>query len=690
MESGHQPWLHELITTFRAPTVALAEADGQIRADGAQGVMHADVRVLSLAVLRFDGDEPVSVGHETNGADSARFLGLLPGLGTPGPDPTVRVDRWRVTGQGWVEERIEISSAALEPVEAVATLDVAADLAWLDTIKSGGTQAVVAPEHRENGAVGWSDEGVDVVLEADGAAAAVFADESLGRLTWQVSLAPQGTQTLRWRLRARVDGAPVVGPAGDRNGGRVGGAWDQISVEAADRRLPSLVRQSLADLDALRMTPAGAPGDEFIAGGAPWFCTLFGRDALWTARFMLPFGTRLAAGTLRALASFQGTKVDAETCEQPGKIPHEVRNDQSRRKGVVGLPPLYYGSIDATLLWISLLHEAWRWGLDTAVVRELLPNLQRALDWLAGYGDLDGDGFVEYVDVSGRGLANQGWKDSGDAIRFSDGSLAEAPVALCEVQAYAYEAALHGADLLEAFGLPGAGGWRAWAAALAQRFRERFWVHDGQGAYPALALDAAKRPVDSLTTNIGYLLGTGMLTDAETARVVERVTSPALDSGFGLRTMSADAGGYSPLSYHCGSVWPHDNAIVIRALAAAGHADRALGAIEGLLSAGVHFGGRLAELYAGDDRSTTPWPVPYPAACRPLAPTAGASAAILQALLGIQADVPGGRLRIRPVRSPYGPLRVDGLAVGTERFGLEVDANGVLRSAPEVSLELDL
>ncbi|GAB3431094.1 amylo-alpha-1,6-glucosidase [Flindersiella endophytica] len=681
MESGRQPWLHELVTTFRAPTLALGGTDGQIRAEGAQGVMHADVRVLSLAVLRFDGEEPVPVGHELIGADSARFTGLLPHLGPPGPDPTVRVDRRRVAGRGWVEERIEISSTALEPVRAVATVDVAADLAWLDTIKSGGTQATVAPTRRAPDALGWSDDGVDVVLEAAGA----VVDETRGSLSWPVDLAPKGTQTLHWRLRARVGGAPVSGLPDNRRD-----AWEHVHVEAADQRLPSLVRQSLADLDALRMTPTGAPDDEFIAGGAPWFCTLFGRDAIWTARFMLPFGTDLAAGTLRALASFQGTNVVAETCEQPGKIPHEVRNDQSRRRGVHGLPPLYYGSIDATLLWICLLHDAWRWGLAPAVVQELLPNLRRALDWLERFGDLDGDGFVEYVDVTGRGLANQGWKDSGDAIRFSDGSLAEPPVALCEVQGYAYEAALHGAVLLDAFGLPGADSWRTWAAALAERFRERFWVRDRAGAYPALALDAAKRPVDSPTTNIGYLLGTGMLNDAETSLVVDRVTGPALDSGFGLRTMAADAGGYSPLSYHCGSVWPHDNAIVIRALAAAGHADRALGAIEGLLSAGAHFGGRLPELYAGGDRSATPWPVPYPAACRPLAPTAGTAAAIVQALLGIQADVPGNRLRLRPIRSPYGPLRVDGLVAGTERFGLAVDGTGALGSAPDLSLDLDL
>jgi glycogen debranching enzyme len=246
-----------------------------------------------------------------------------------------------------------------------------------------------------------------------------------------------------------------------------------------------------------------------------------------------------------------------------------------------------------------------------------------------------------------------------------------------------------GADLLEAFDLPGADGWRTWAAALAQRFRERFWVRDAKGPYPALALDAAKRPVDAVTSNIGYLLGTGMLDAAETTQIVDRLTGAALDSGFGLRTMAADAGGFSALSYHCGTVWPHDNAIVIRAMAAAGYADRALGLIEGLVSAGDHFGGRLPELYGGAARAATPWPVPYPAACRPLAPTAGASAAILQALLGIQADVPNGRLRVRPIHSPYAPLRIDGLVAGAERFSLEVDRAGAFDVTPAVSFSLE-
>src|SRR5262249_22255919 len=238
---------------------------------------------------------------------------------------------------------------------------------------------------------------------------------------------------------------------------------------------------------------------------------------------LLPLGTELAAGTLRTLARRQGTRTDETTGEQPGKIPHELRRPDLDS----ALPPVYYGTVDATSLWISLLFDAWRWGMPPADVEALLPAVEAALGWLGSF-----DEFVSYRDTSGRGLANQGWKDSPDAVQFADGTFAEPPIALCEVQGYAYAAALQGAGLLDAFGRPGAGPWRDWATALAHRFRDRFWV-DG---YPAIALDGSGRRVDTVTSNIGHLPGTGLLDAAEEAQVADRLAAPDLDSGFGLRT----------------------------------------------------------------------------------------------------------------------------------------------------------
>jgi glycogen debranching enzyme len=443
-----------------------------------------------------------------------------------------------------------------------------------------------------------------------------------------------------------------------------------------------LLARSIDDAAALRMVTARAPGEVFLSAGAPWYLTLFGRDSIWAARLLLPFGWDLARGTLRTLAAFQGQRVDQITGEAPGKIPHELRPSTREPEHEGALPPLYYGTIDATPLWICLLHDAWRWGMPADDVRALLPVLTRALAWMRDYGDADGDGLLEYRDYSGKGLANQGWKDSHDSIRFADGRIAEAPVTLCEVQGYAHQAAIAAADLLDSFGEPGAEEWRAWAARLAGTFRSSFWVADASGAYPALALDGSKRKVDALTSNIGHLLGTGLLTADEESLVAERLTRPDMSSGYGLRTMSSASGGYSPLSYHCGSVWTHDTAIVILGLVRSGHAAAAAALANGLLDAASAsaFDWRLPELFSGHARAEVPWPSPYPPSCRPQAWAAAAAGALVQAILGLDVDVPAGVVRVAPARpdpaAPVAMLRVHGLVAGQETFSAGVDADG--------------
>jgi hypothetical protein len=673
MAAFDQPWLHELVTVLSAPTVALSDSAGQIRAAGAHGVLHADVRVLSAAVLDVDGREPAPVSGGLLGARTARFVLVPRGLGDGIVDPTVRVERERTVLPGEVREVIRVISAADAGVDAVLTLTVAADLAGLAEIKDGRPAPAAVPVEQAGDALTWGTGTLRVTLSAPGAALA--ADGRQAVLRWRVRLAGRGEFGASWRLAVTDPAAPVAAVGGSRmqegpaNEELARGPWANVSAAADDLRLPALLAQSLADADALRMAVPGAPRDVFLAAGAPWYFTLFGRDSIWAARLLLPFGWELAAGTLRALAAFQGRRLELGSGEAPGKIPHELR-----RSGVS------YQTIDATPLWICLLHDAWRWGMPADEVAALLPALRAALRWLRDYGDSDGDSLLEYVNTTGRGLANQGWKDSGDAVRFADGTIAAPPVALCEVQGYAYEAAVHGADLLDAFGEGGTGQWRELAVRIAAAFRAAFWVSDERGGYPALALDAAKRPVDALTSNIGHLLGTGLLSHAEEALVASRLGEPDLDSGFGLRTMSARNGGYNPLSYHCGSVWSHDTAIVIRGLARGGHVRQVAGLADGLLAAASGFGWRLPELYSGAARAETPWPTPYPAACRPQAWSAAAAAVLAQALLGLDADVPGGTLTVRPLAARIGGagtrLRVDGLVAGTETFTAGVDESG--------------
>jgi glycogen debranching enzyme len=684
-ERFRQPWLHELVTTLQAPTVVLSGADGQLRGEGAQGVLHADIRVLSSAIIRLGAAEPDSIGGGLLTANSSRFSSVARSLGDDTPDPTVRLDRTRQVTAGSVLELLEISSRAAEHVDSELRLEIWSDLARVEQIKcgrSGNRTRLTVTQDAAGVTVRWGDADVTVDLTAAGAHLAADHVEGAPSVTliWPLALAPGQRVTFEWSLSAVAVGAPVIGRPGRQCSG--------VSVRSQDHRLPALAGQSLADLGSLVMALRDSPDDLFFAAGSPWYFTLFGRDSIWTARLLLPFGTEFALGTLRTLAALQGTKVDITSAEQPGKIAHELRRAPAVHEGghaagaTMQLPPLYYGTIDATPLWICLLHDAWRWGMAADDVRELLPALQAALDWLHNFADADGDGFLEYLDGSGRGLANQGWKDSSDAVRFKDGSIAVGPVALCEVQGYAYEAAMHGADLLEAFGLPGAAGWRDWAARLAGRFREAFWVDGPRGRYPALALDGQKRRVDSLTSNIGHLLATGILDDDETATVARHLSDPWLNSGFGLRTMSTDAAGFSPLSYHCGSVWPHDTAIAIHGLAASGHIEHALVLIEGLLAAAVPFDFRLPELLSGDDRSITPRPAAYPASCRPQAWAAAAVGGLLSALLGITVDVPSGEYTLVPAPGhPLGAITVTGLRAGAESFSVEVDGNGTTRTS---------
>jgi len=678
------PWLHELVTVLSAPTVALSEHGGQIRPDGAQGVLHADLRVLSQAVLEVNGVEPTPVSGGVLDARTARFIAVPRALGDDIADATVRVERDRTIAPGEVRELIRIVSFTDAGVFAELTLTVAADLAGLAEIKNARADGKPVPIALAGDGLTWgyndndSDGLVQVTLSAPGADLQV-SDTGTARVRWQVRLPGRGTHEVSWGISVTDSGAAVAAARSARaNGSRVNGnrtgesPWARVSAEADDPRLPALLAQSLTDADALRMAVPRAPDDTFLAAGAPWYFTLFGRDSIWAARLLLPFGWRLAAGTLRTLAAFQGRHIDKETAEAPGKIPHELRRSS-----------VYYGTIDATPLWICLLHDAWRWGMPEAEVAALVPSLRAALEWMRDFGDSNGDGLLEYIDESGHGLANQGWKDSGDSIRFADGKIASPPVALCEVQGYAYEAAMRGADLLTAFGAGDTAQWRDWASRIAAGFREKFWVSDEGGDYPALALDADSRPVDSLTSNIGHLLGTGLLTSAEESLVAARMVGPDMDSGFGLRTMSTRNGGYNPLSYHCGSVWSHDTAIVIRGLVRGGHAAAAAGLADGLLAAASAFGWRLPELYSGEPRAEAPWATPYPAACRPQAWSAAAAGALVQALLGLDADVPSGTVTVRPPGLRAGRvdgagvrLHVNGLVAGDETFSAGVDAAG--------------
>ncbi|MFF1956450.1 glycogen debranching N-terminal domain-containing protein [Streptomyces sp. NPDC058220] len=677
---GLQPFLHDACVTLYAPSFAISHADGQIDG-GADGFYHGDSRALARLTVEADGIVIAPVRGAFDGADRAAFRGVLRGLGEETPDPAVTLHRRRRLTPGRLEETLEVGNAGRQHVRVRLIVTAVTDLAPMERVKSGQAQRPV-PATATEGGLDWARDAFAVRLTSTLEPAAV--DPAAGRLEYDIELAPGSAWTAVLHCdAAHEDGDQFPAPASDSV------PWRTPVLRSADRRFDHWLSQSTADLDRLRLTDPEEPADQFLAAGAPWFLTLFGRDSLWAARMLLPLGTDLAAGTLRTLGRRQGTKSDQDTEEQPGKILHEVRRAAQHFDDSFALPPSYYGTVDATPLWITLLHDSWRWGLAPEQVEQLLPRAESALAWMRDHGDADGDGFLKYIDHTGRGLANQGWKDSGDSIRHRDGRLATSPIALCEVQAYAYEAARGGAALLRAFGRPDADRWEEWAERLRDRFRSQFWVEDERGPYPAVALDRDKKPVDSVTSGFGHLLGTGLLDHDESALLAARLSAPDLDSGHGLRTLSSDSVGYNPYGYHIGSIWPHDTAIAVHGLVRAGFPEAAAPLAAGLLTASAGFDARLPELFAGHGSATDEWPSPYPASCRPQAWAAASSVMVLQSVLGLSADVPGGTITVAPAfAEAYRPLKVEGLDVAGGRLDIAVDADGTAHIEAPKGLEV--
>jgi glycogen debranching enzyme len=692
-----QPFLHELVSCVRAPAVALSNTDGQIRAGGVQGLFLDDFRVVSELVVDLDGAQPVPVGHSEPDAATAQFVSVVRHLGDPTADPTVRLERERRLTGDQLTERLTLVNASRQPVATTVGIDAAVDFAAMGAVKHGEPTTPLPPQAVHPGAASWAG-GPDrtATLSVTGEPTLTIQDRRL-RVNWRVSVPPRqrwvavltvtatgpGDHATPGALTTTVTAttpttatpttpAAIVTPATIFIPASAGPGWLPVALTGRPE-LVRLVERGVADLSSLMLADPRRPADLFVAAGSPWFLTLFGRDSLWAARLTLPLGTELAAGTLRTLARRQGKRHDPETAEAPGKILHEVRSGPA---AVGSLPPVYFGTVDATALWVCLLHDAWRWGMPAVEIAELLEPLAAALGWLLTDADPDDDGFLEYLDVTGRGLVNQGWKDSVDSIQFPDGTIAEPPIALSEAQAYAYQAATCGAELLAEFRQPGAPELRIWAGRLKDRFRQRFWVHDDRGRYPAIALASHKQPVPTAASNLGHLLGTGLLEPAEAAAVAARLGQPDLDCGYGLRTMSADAAGFNPLGYHSGSVWPHDTAIAVRGLAAEGHHRLAASLAGGLLRAAGAFGYRLPELFAGTDARTGEPVLAYPAACRPQAWAAAAAVALLPAALGLAVDLPRKRLRVQPPAdfAHWFPLRISGLRLAGHPLSIAVDA----------------
>ncbi len=644
------------VSVLEGNTFVVSRRNGDVDAGPGEphGLFHRDTRHLSRWLLTVDGKSLDALSTDDTKSFSARFF-LVPGTGSEYTDATLSVIRHRVVGDGFFEE-LDVLNHGTEPIRPEIAIAVGADFADLFQVKDATIDRPGKTFARVDGdtlVLGYERGGYirETWIRAHGA----DAELSTERILLRPEIAPQGSWSVWVEVVTAVDGTPT---GHDRTRYRPGeeprapamsraalGTHPTLSELLAIapklatdwEPLKLIYTRSLVDLAALRFYPRQDSLAAVPAAGLPWFQTLFGRDSLITSYQSLHIVPELAAATLDALAPMQGTRHDDFRDEEPGKILHELRFGELTAFEERPHSP-YYGSADATMLFLILLDEYERFTGDTELASRLEPNARAALEWIDEDGDRDGDGYVEYERRNtDSGLENQCWKDSWNSILFADGTLAKLPRATCELQGYVYDARRRCARLAREI-------WDDDALAakldkqadeLKRAFNRDFWLEDR--GYYALALDGDKKPVDALTSNIGHLLWSGIVDDERAGDVAAHLLGPRLFSGWGVRTMAEGDGGYNPIGYHQGTVWPHDNSLIAAGLRRYGHDDEAATIAMAILEAAQYFFGRLPETFAGYPRELTEFPVEYPTACSPQAWATGAPLLLLRVLLGLDA-----------------------------------------------------
>jgi len=592
------------------------------------------------------------------------------------------VFRRRYVGRG-MREDLTVRNYGQEPAFCGLELLVGADFADLFEVKEGrvdkvGDLTVEAGERR----ITWTYRRGRFSRAAHLDFSAAPADLTPSSASYEVIVAPGIEWSICMQLTPVIESNEVTprylcGRPVDRS-------TPVARLEAWRRNLPeistdhdsfaALLDRSTEDLAALRLFDPEHPDRTVVAAGAPWFMTLFGRDSLITSWMAMMVDSDLALGTLQTLARYQGQDVNPVTEEEPGRILHEMRFGESAELSLGG-GRIYYGSVDATPLFVMLLGELQRWGNRREEVDALLPAADRALAWISEFGDRDDDGYVEYLRTSDRGLRNQGWKDSHDSIRFASGALAEPPIALCEVQGYVYAALVARSHFATERGdHEHAEELRTRAADLKMRFNRDFWLEER--GWLAMGLDRDKSPIDALTSNMGHCLWTGILDADKAVLVGDRLLSEESFSGWGIRTLATSMVGFNPVSYHNGSVWPHDNAICAAGLMRYGLVEHAHRVMEGIVDAAAFFGDRLPELFAGLPRAGFGFPVSYPTSCSPQAWAAASPLLFLRSMLHFDPDLRNSRLHIAPeIPKWIARLTLRGIPILGGRLSIEVDVD---------------
>jgi glycogen debranching enzyme len=606
------------------------------------GLFSFDTRFLSKWVLTVNGERLASLSVDDLQYFETRFF-LVPGTGTVYIDAKLSVIRHRTVSDGFREE-LTLLNHDDEPVDVVVRFDADCDFADLFEVKD-------ALEKKGSYSRRASSRTLTLAYQRETFSRATTISSSEpcsideGALTFGARIGPHGSWSTVLDVAIDVLGSGEDGPVRASRAGRTRtNMADNLArwVDGAPRLecdwepLRATYRRSLVDLAALRFSPISAGRHSLPAAGLPWFMTLFGRDSIFTSLQALPFTPELAATTLRELALRQGTRIDDFRDEDPGRILHEMRYGEMTAFEERPHSP-YYGCADATPLFVVLLDEYERWTGDTKLVRELELEARAALNWIDEYADLLGNGYVAYRRRNEQtGLENQCWKDSWDSISYRDGSLPGFPRATCELQGYAYDAKVRGARLARLVWHDAVFAERLEreAADLKRRFNRDFWVEDKE--YFAIALDADGRQVDSLTSNNGHLLWSGIVDKSKASAVVRHLMSDRLFSGWGVRTLAVGDGRYNPIGYHVGTIWPFDNSFIAWGLRRYGFKEDAARIATGILEAAEFFGGRLPEAFGGYPRTMTKYPVQYPTACSPQAWSTGAPLLLLRTMLGLE------------------------------------------------------
>jgi len=634
----------DTISILDGSTFLVSDVRGDVEAspDEPHGFFYRDTRFLSRWKLTANGEPLQALSTSEPAYFTAKFF-LVPPTGTVNENPTVSIIRDRMIGDGFHED-VTVLNHGPEPLELELRLDAGADFADLFEVKDALEKKGEPYRRIEEDTLVLGYKRGDFVRETRIRASKPCDVDEEG-FTFPLRLEPDSEWNTCMFVQPVTDRTLEIKYRHDDHQAKpnIGMSLEEF-IESAPKLetdwdpLEHIYERSLVDLAALRFTSELFPNASLPAAGLPWFMTVFGRDSLITSFQALPYVPELAGTTLKVLAARQATEDDPFRDAEPGKVLHEIRFGELTHFDERPHSP-YFGTADATPLFLVLLDEYERWTGDRELVRELEPAARAALAWIDEHGDLDGDGYVEYRRRNEEtGLENQCWKDSWDSIRFADGTIAEGPPAVCEIQGYVYDAKVRSARLArEVWGDDElAERLEREAEELKRRFNEDFWLPER--GYYALALDGKKRQVDSITSNAGHLLWSGIADADKAAKVAEQLVGEALFSGWGVRTMAAGEGGYNPIRYHNGTVWPHDNSLIAHGLARYGHRDKAAKIALATLEAATHFRYRLPEVFAGYERERTGFPVEYPTASSPQAWATGTPLLLIRVLLGLEPD----------------------------------------------------